>query len=44
LARAEVLGEKDMYAQVYIALTLADRKDRVAAAGASATSPSALIR
>lgn len=36
LARAEVLGEKDMYAQVYIALTQADRNDRVAAADAIA--------
>jgi TolB-like protein/tetratricopeptide (TPR) repeat protein/DNA-binding winged helix-turn-helix (wHTH) protein len=31
LARAELLGDKDMYAQMYIALTLADRNDREAA-------------
>jgi len=31
LARAEMLGDKDMYAQVYIALVQADRNDRAAA-------------
>jgi TolB-like protein/Flp pilus assembly protein TadD/DNA-binding winged helix-turn-helix (wHTH) protein len=36
LARAEGLGEQDMYAQVYIALTHADRGDRAAAVEAIA--------
>lgn len=36
LARAEMLGETNMYAQVYIALTEADRNDHAAAVGAIA--------
>jgi TolB-like protein/Flp pilus assembly protein TadD/DNA-binding winged helix-turn-helix (wHTH) protein len=36
LVRAEVLGEKDMNAQVYIALARADRGDKAAAAAAIA--------
>ncbi len=36
LVRAEMLGEKNMYAQIYIALTHADRADRSAAVEAIA--------
>jgi len=36
LARAELIGDKDMYAQMYIALTQADRNDRGAAVKAIA--------
>ena len=36
LVRAELIGDKDMYAQMYIALTQADRNDRGAAVKAIA--------